>query len=182
MKSPFKTLYLRLDVDHCTFNRFLSYFRLVTGLPIPFFLNNVWETKKFLLKFKIPRIWMFRPLTCPNKFDEPHGLHATNPEKFGKELEAVEAKLGKIKFFSRHGYARLASGRIWTKEEIRKVEKEYDVVDISDEPHITIERLKNSPFQVSLLGIRHILFHPCNLKRYGKQLEIVLRRVEDFVF
>jgi len=121
---------------------------------------------------------MFRPLTCPDKFDEPHGLHATNPEKFGKELEAVETKLGKVKFFSRHGYARFASGRIWTKEEIKKIEKEYDVIDISDEPHITVERLRKPLSQVSFLEIRHILFHPCSLRSHGKNLEALLRLIK----
>ena len=121
---------------------------------------------------------MFRPLTCPDRFDEPHGLHATNPEKFGKELEAVETKLGKVKFFSRHGYARFASGRIWTKEEIETVEKEYGVIDISGEPHVTVERLKVDPLQVNLSGIKHILFHPCNLKTHGKSLKVLLSRLD----
>jgi len=171
---------LRLDVDHACHNKLLSYTRLLTGLPIPFFLNHALETREFLKSYSLERIWMFRARTCPNKWPEPHGLHVTSPETFKWELKYIEGKLGEIRYFSRHGFAPYASGRLWSKKEIEFVEKEYNVEDITAIPHITISRLKNKPEITNLQGIEQILFHPTYIRTHKKQLEIILKRLQEF--
>lgn len=176
----FKTneqVFLRLDVDHCCFNKYLSYYRLVTKLPIPSFLDNVWATKAFLSSFYVKRMWFFRPQTCPNEFDEPFGVHSTNPNNFANELKSIESKLGKVKYFTRHGFAPFCSGRNWTEKEIRGVEKKFAVVDISDKKHLTVSRMKDTDFNKD--GVINILFHPYYLKTHGKILKRVLESVRD---
>ncbi len=197
MSSPFDELYLRLDVDRVTdINKVLSHvlgqLRIQTGLPVPFFLNHVKLTKKFLKNYNIPRMWFFRSFTCPDHFDEPHGLHSYSPRFFKKELDVVESKLGTVKFFTRHGFAGIrivntriysytlfhhllrTSGALWKKDEIRSIEKEYDVTDVTYRKHITISTLKTN---YSLNGIKHILFHPCYFRSHYPILKEVLERV-----
>lgn len=174
-----KKVWLRIDVDHACFNKYLSYIRLTTGLPIPNFLNHVKETKRFLSHYEIERIWFFRPRTCPNDWDEPFGLHATyaEPKKFKKELQTIERKLGKVRYFTRHGYARFASGRLWKKEEINRIEKMFNIIDLSDIPHFTIGR--SDPSTIEWIGrdYEYILFHPIHIKIYRNLIEEVLQYV-----
>lgn len=187
MSSPFDELYLRLDVDRVTdVNKVLAHIlgqvRIQTGLPVPFFLNHVKLTKEFLKNYNIPRIWFFRPFTCPDHFDEPHGLHSYSPRFFKKELDTVESKLGAVKFFTRHGFAGIkimntriysrtllhhllrTSGAPWKKDEIKSIEKEYDVVDVTGQKHIAVFRLKPN---YDLSEIEHILFHPCYIRSHS---------------
>ena len=170
---------LRLDVDHACFNKWLSYFRLTTGLQIPFFLDHVFETREFLKNKPVDRIWMFRARTCPESWMELHGLHVTSPETFSWEVNYVEKRLGEVKYFSRHGLAPFASGRLWNKKEIEFVQSEYNVLDISDVQHLTVSRLKDDPEKVNLHGIEQVLFHPIYIKSHGRTLEILLRRLRE---
>jgi len=194
MSSPFDELYLRLDVDRVTdINKVLTHMlgqlRIQTGLPVPFFLNHVKLTKKFLKNYDIPRMWFFRSFTCPNHFDEPYGLHSYSPRFFRKELDIVESKLGTVKFFTRHGFAGIrimntrirpytlfhhilrTSGASWKKDEIKSIEKEYDVTDVTNRKRIGITTLKTN---YDLNWAEQILFHPCDFRSHYHILEEVL--------
>jgi hypothetical protein len=142
-------------------------------------LNHALETREFLKSYAIDRIWMFRARTCPNKWLEPHGLHVTSPGTFKWELKNVERKLGEIRYFSRHGFAPYASGRLWNKKEIEFVENEYNIKDITNIPHLTISRLKYEPERGDLCGIEQVLFHPIYIRTHRKKLEIILRRLQE---
>ena len=167
---------LRLDVDHACFNKYLSYFHLITGVQIPFFLNHAFETKEFLKYRSVNRIWMFRGRTCPESWTEPHGLHVTNPDSFSRELEYVEERLGKIKCFSKHGFAPFVSGRLWDEKEIEFVEREYDVADISSSAikRLTVSRMGANPEEEDLCGLQQIVFHPRYIRSHGRKLDVLL--------
>jgi len=194
---PFNPIYLRLDVDRAVADininkplaHLLNLYKLQTGLPAPFFLEHVYLTKEFLKKYNIRRIWFFRPFTCPDEFDEPHGLHSYSPKFFPKELEIVESKLGTVKYFTRHGARGISlmqkriyshhlfhnllriSGRPWKKDEIKRIEKEYDVIDVTDRKHRAISGLTSN---YNLSDIEQILFHPCYIKTHKHVLKKVL--------
>ena len=42
----------------------------------------------------------------------------------------MRKKLGEFKYFTRHGYSKRKSGRLWTEDEILKVEEEYRIIDL----------------------------------------------------
>lgn len=169
--------WLRLDVDHSAalknrnIGRAIHAFRMITGFPIPFFLAHVAETKKLLLNYNLKRIWFFRGFTCPDEFDEPFGVHITSPETAEKEIRTVRKKLGEFGLFTRHGYARLRSGRLWTTEEVCFIEEEYGLKDMSALPHITVSRWEGSKIN---RNIDHVLFHPCYIYTHRERLLNVL--------
>ena len=177
-------MWIRIDVDFAValenkkISAALNLYKMKTGLPIPFFLNHVKETKKFLLNYHdIPRIWFFRWFSCPKEFDEPFGLHVTNPETFDKEHKIVKSKLGEFQYFTRHGFSKRASGRIWKAEEIRFFEKKYHVKDLSDMPHLTISRHNLAMFDLS--NLNHILFHPYLIQSHKEGLRKILNILKE---
>ncbi len=174
-------MFLRLDVDHACFNKYWSYFRLATGLPIPNFLDHVKIVKRFLEENypEIPRIWMFRPRTCPDRWDEKFGLHSQGFDKFPSEYKILKRKLGEFKFFNTHGFAPIASGRIWRKEEIEIIERKYKLVNLSNFPHVSID------LEPHLLGeihrFNHVNFHPCHFYTHYKIFVKALDLMKEIV-
>jgi len=182
---PFKTLWIRLDVDEAVALRnrkasaFLNMFKMKTMLPIPFFLNSVKETKEFLSNYlEIPRIWFFRGFNCPKEFDEFFGLHVTKPETFDKEYRIVESKLGEFKYFTRHGFSKYASGRLWKTEEVRLFERKYNIKDLSDLPHFTVGR--GSLAELDLTNLNHILFHTYLIRSHKEELKNILTQLRKW--
>lgn len=165
--------WLRLDVDHSValknrkMGEELSIFRMITRFPIPFFLSHVAETQKLLLNYDIRQVWFFRELTCPDEFDKPFGVHITSPETAEKEIRTVRKKLGDFSLFTRHGFTRVASGRLWTADEIRFVEEEYGLKDVSDHPHITVSLWNENTIPSN---IDNLLFHPCYIYTHRERL------------
>ncbi len=172
--------WLRLDVDHSTaftnrnMGRALNAFRMITRFPIPFFLSHVAETQKLLLNYDIRQVWFFRELTCPDEFDKPFGVHITSPDTAEKEIRTVRKKLGDFSLFTRHGFARVGSGRMWTAEEKRFVEEEYDLKDVSDHPHITVSRWNENAIPSN---IDNMLFHPCYIYTHRERLVTLLEMI-----
>lgn len=174
--------WLRLDVDNSValknrnFNRAINAFKMITGFPIPFFLAHVMETKELLSSYDIKRVWFFRGLTCPDEFDEPFGVHITSPETAENETKIIRKKLGDFSLFTRHGYSRRRSGRLWTAEEISFVEEEYGLKDVSDLPHITISRWNENAIPSN---IDHVLFHPCYIYTHRERLLDILDAMHE---
>ena len=166
-------MWLRLDVDHASSSKFWNVIRFTTGMKIPNYLDHVKETLRFLEQYNVPQIWFFRRWTCPDSFPEAFGAHITRPEDAWKDINTVQKKLGDFKFFTRHGYARLKSGRLWTPHEIEFVEQEYGLKDLSGLPHLTITRNRLEDLKPS--EIDHILFHPCHIYREKEQLTSFLK-------
>jgi len=124
-----------------------------------------------LVPDEIPQIWFFRKWTCPDNFERPFGVHLTSPETAGKEFRTVRRKLGDFKYFTRHGYAKVKSGRLWTKEEILKVEEEYGIIDLTSIPHFTVGRSKLFDPRIHIC----ILIHPCHIEIYRDEIEHALK-------
>jgi len=175
-------IFLRLDVDHACFNKYLSYFRLVTGLPIPHYLDHVKATKKFLDSHysNIKRIWMFRPRTCPNSWDEDFGLHSRGFYYFPKEYETLKAKLGRpFKYFNRHGFAPFASGTLWTPSMVHVIEERFNVVDLGSFPHLSVDLHPELVTKDYIKTLHHINFHPSRFRTHKKILQKALNLIEE---
>lgn len=178
-------MFLRLDVDFPCFNRILGYLRLITHSRIPHFLNHVKATRKFLDE-KYPNtetLWMFRPETCPSSWDCNWGLHSCGPSKFVSEYEAVTKRLGNFKYFNTHGNAAFKGGQLtWTKDEIEKIEKTFNVVCLNKYPFTSIDfDFYSFTFwlrKYGLDGLHHINFHPCHLHTHKQNLVMALNMME----
>lgn len=170
MSSP---PWLRLDVDNSValkrkhIGMALNALRMETGFPVPFFLVHVRKTKELLLRYGVQRIWFFRDFTCPDDFDEHFGVHITSPDTADNDIRTVRKNLGDFSLFSRHGHSKRISGRLWTAEEIRFVEEEYSLNDVSDLPHVTISRWNEDAIPSN---IDHVLFHPCYIYIHRERL------------
>jgi hypothetical protein len=111
--------------------------------------------------------------------DEQIGLHVTNPMNVLNEYAAVSRWLGRsISCYTRHGHAKIASGKVWTDEEKNYVKKVLpELEDLSDKPHYTITRLPDLPSRIDVQGLDHILFHDVHFRVARRELEEVLERV-----
>ena len=178
-------MWLRLDCDNPIFYKtsllnwkgYLNYLSLATNCRIPFIHNKpVLETKQFLRNYDIERVWFFRPLTCPESWDEPFGLHATYKDapRFRVELEKIEEKLGHVHSFTHHGFASVKSGTLWSREEVEHIEKTFGLKDLTEVPHYTVTR-------GSGLQPEHecILFHPCHLHIACSELTQILNEASS---
>lgn len=179
--------WLRLDVDKSValkrknLGMALNALRMKTGVPAPFFLAHVRDTKELLSRYKVQRVWFFRDFTCPDEFDEPFGIHITRPEMVNEEIRGIRKKLGDFSLFTRHGIARWKSGRLWTDKEISFVEEEYGLKDMSSLPHITVSRWDGEEMP---RNIDHVLFHPCYIYIHRERLIDILDilRERNYIF
>jgi len=179
-------VWLRVDCDDPLFyherdpfnlpRRFLNYFSLLSNIRIPLLHNqSIWEMKKFLADYEINRIWFFRPCTCPERWDEPFGLHATynDPKRFRKELDFVQRKLGKVEVFTHHGFAQVKSGTYWSKRDVKEIEDTFGLTDLSFVPHYAPSRHQN----MDLGNIKAIFLHPRDINGLRNELKQVLDEV-----
>jgi len=176
-------VWLRIDCDNPLFHNglldyrsYLNYLSLKINVKIPNWHNKpLLDSKQFLKRYNIERVWFFHPLTCPNFWNEPFGLHATckDLKGFGNELDAIELKLGKINYFTRHGSAPAKSGCVWREDEIKTVESRFNIQDLSNIPHYTIGKFH----KLNLDEQKNILFHPCHLYKHSGELTHVLDEV-----
>ena len=178
-------IWLRMDVDNpCYYHIVYSNLRLRWKVPIPGYFQQVRETLAFLkAKYpNIPRIWFIRSIVLPpsNLLDsEVIGLHVTEPRNILKEYSLVRSWLGRdIDYYTRHGKAKLRSGRKWTEDDERYVKAVLPhLTDLSDKPHYTIIRLTAEPSKLNLNGIDHILLHPEHFRIAKQELDDLLERV-----
>ena len=168
--NPFKDRWIRLDVDNPSTNRLLNHAHLVLNLPIPRKLHHLREAMR-VIPADIPQIWFFRKWTCPDIFERPFGAHLTSPETTEEEIRTVRKKLGEFKYFTRHGYSKRKSGRLWTEDEILKVEEEYGIIDLTDIPHFTVSRTKLFDRRSHVC----VLIHPCHVETYRDEIEHVIK-------
>jgi len=174
-------MFLRLDVDHCCFNKYLSYIRLTTGLFIPTFLNHV-KTMREYLENNHPHtkhIWMFRPRTSPSSWNEEFGLHSRGFYYFPKEYKQLTRKLGDFKYFNRHGFAPFASGTLWTPAMIQVIEKKFSVIDLTSKPYVSVDLASEAVFNsLDFSKLHHVNFHPCHFHSHFKILKKTLDLIE----
>lgn len=168
--NPFKDRWVRLDVDNPSTIKPFNYLRLFLGVPAGR-LKHVEETMKVIPE-NVPQIWFFRKWTCPERFERPFGAHLTSPETTNQEIEVIWKKLGEFKYFTRHGYAPIKSGRLWSVDEILKVERRYRLTDLTDISHFTVSRMKLENFVPE--EMKCVLFHPCYIYRYREKLKKIL--------
>lgn len=178
-------IWLRMDVDNPSYSRVLKYLRLQSKLPIPNYHAPTRDTLT-LLKSKYPKFerrWFIRSIILPPKdilTSEEVGVHFTNPADAMNEYSEVAAWAQRpIKYYTRHGFAPIASGKIWTPEEKAHVSRALpNLVDLTDQHHFTITRLPDRPDRLDYSNIEHILFHPCHFHTARTELEAVLEQIQ----
>lgn len=174
-----------MDVDNpCYYNLVFSNLRLRWKVPIPGYFQQVRETLDYLkAKYPtIPRIWFIRSIILPppNLLDsEVIGLHVTEPKDILNEYSTVSKRLQRdIDYYTRHGIAKVRSGKKWTEEDERYVKTVLpQLTDLSDKPHYTITRLPDQPGSLDLSGIDHILLHPEHYRTAKQELDELLHRM-----
>jgi hypothetical protein len=170
----FNDYWVRVDCDNPVYQKgWLNYVSLKYGWKIPFIHNRpVWDAKKLLDEYDVPRIWFFRPYTVPNdSWNEPYGLHATykEPHRFYWELKVIEEKMGVVNYFTRHGFSPLKSGTIWTPQEVLTIEEIFGLTDLTTLYHHTLNR------GVEYQGQKCILLHPSQLRQSETELRKILK-------
>jgi len=134
------------------------------------FLRNEYPT--------IPTIWMFRPRTAPNSWNEDFGLHSRGFYYFPREYKALKKKLGDFKYFNRHGFAPFASGTLWTSAMIQVIEKKFGVIDLTTKPYVSVDLVSEEMFsQIDFSKLHHVNFHPCHFHSHFKRLKTTLERI-----
>jgi hypothetical protein len=184
-RKRIKMIWLRMDVDNpCYYNIVYSNLRLRWKVPIPGYFQQVRETLAFLKANypKIPRLWFIRSIILPppNLLDsEVIGLHVTEPRNILNEYSLVSKWLGRdIDYYTRHGKAKVRSGRIWTRDDEHYVKTVLPhLTDLSDKPHYTITRLPGQPSNLDLSCIDHLLLHPEHYRIAKQELDELLERV-----
>jgi hypothetical protein len=176
-----------MDVDNPRYYHIVfSNLRLRWKVPIPGYYQQVRETLTFLkARFpEIPRMWFVRSIVLPppNLLEsEVIGLHVSEPKDILTEYSLVRAWLGRdIVYYTRHGKAKVRSGRKWTEDDERYVKSVLPrLTDLGNKPHYTITRLPAEPSKLDLSGIDHILLHPEHFCIAKQELEHLLERVSN---
>ena len=178
-------VWLRMDVDNpCYYHVLYSNLRLRWKIPVPGYFQQVKESLSFLkAKYpNIPRIWFIRSIVLPPPNllqSEVVGLHVTEPKNILAEYSSVRNWIGHdMDCYTRHGIAKVRSGRIWTEDDEQHVKRVLPhLTDLSDKPHYTITRLPAEPSKLDLNGIDHILLHPEHFRIAKQELDDLLERV-----
>lgn len=182
-------VWVRIDVDHCCYNKYLSYLRLMTGVRVPDYLNHVYELQTFLHPYNIHRVWFFRPLTAPIKpWKESFGLHLVKPWNIIEEKAQLENITGElISSYTRHGGARFQSGETIPRWVNDKISQKALMIDLTNCEYLTIGRphyypkLKDTE---ALDRIECILIHPIHFRQYQEHLkfwvELFIKRDQKF--
>jgi len=116
--------------------------------------------------------------------DEEIGIHVTEPRNILKEYAKVCDHFNRKLFkFTRHGFAPIASGRIWTPQDCEYVRSVLpNMVDLNDSLHYTVDSIPNPQLDNVLTTefnkMDNVLFHPEHLKLNKNDLEKVLRKIE----
>jgi hypothetical protein len=179
-------VWLRIDIDNpCYYHPIWIRIRLRYPLPIPGYYLPTRETLAYLRAEhpNLPRRWFIRSTILPPREllnDEDIGLHVTNPRNVISEYAKVSRRFGReIEYYTSHGKAQIASGRLWTAEDERYVKSKFpNMVNLSNLPHYTITRLPVSPDKLNVEGIDHVLFHDVHFRVAQKELEAVLDRID----
>jgi hypothetical protein len=180
-------IWLRIDVDNpCYYHPIYTRVRLRSRIPIPGYYKPRRETMRFL-RSKFPNIqprWFIRSIILPPKDlfkDEEIGADITNRKKAWDEYSIVAKWFGReIKYYTRHGRAKIVSGPKWTQEEVELVHKSLSrLQDLTDKPHYFITRLPARPSQLNYTNLGHILFHPVHFRIVRDELEEVLRLIQS---
>jgi len=128
----------------------------------------------------IHRIWMFRPRTAPDSWDEDFGLHTRGFYYFPKEYKQLKKKLGHFKYFTRHGFAPYASGTLWTPAMIQVIEKRFNVIDLTNKPCVSVDLVSEIVFnQIDFSKLHHVNFHPCHFHTHFNILKETLEKTKE---